>query len=423
MKFMKKVLLLGAGFSYDFGMPLTYELTNVFTNVFNEKNAKALVESVYQQNNNDCSRPINRGALNEAMQMVLDYEGSNYEELLASIENLSEIYSNKTQSDRDSYHCLFSALYSVIHLILFYYQVVSFSLMYPRNKQWFCKVKNLLNSKDTWVFTLNHDIYFECLALDFGIPVTYGDNQNITFPKSNIEMDEIIKLTFKERSKLFECSSFFNDKRGVNLVKLHGGLSELEYNDGEKICNQSLGVADSNELMTDFINIQEMGYYVDNYKVPSGKDRVITGHNGRLDIICQSMLTGGNKYSRTTNDKKGEEKLKLFSEQINSADEITVIGYGFGDKHINNRLSNAMVKNENLKIQIVDAIFKPIPESLEQFDYDERINRATCGAAHWMDYVESEKWNEEQMEHIKINTAIRKQVLDGVKRLLPISKV
>ncbi|MDD9173646.1 hypothetical protein ERW49_07415 [Aliivibrio finisterrensis] len=420
---MKKVVLLGAGFSYDLGMPLAYELTDVFINVFSEKNAKELVELVYQQNSNENSRPINRAALNEAMQMVLDYKGSNYEELLANIESLSDIYSNKTQSDRDSYHCLFSVLYSIIHLILFYYQVVSFSLMYPKNKEYFCKIENLLNNDETWVFTLNHDIYFECLALDFNIPITYGDDKNITFPKSNIEMDKIIELTYQERSKLLEYNSYFKDERGVNLVKLHGGLSELEYDDGQKVCNQSLSVSDSNELMIDFMNIHEMGYYVDNCKVPSGKDRVITDVNGELDIICQSMLTGGNKYSRTTNDKEGEEKLKLFSEQICLADEVTVIGYGFGDKHINNRLSNAMVKNENLKIQIVDAIFKPIPESLEQFDYDRRINRATCSAAHWMDYLENEEWNKEQMEHLKNNVTIRKQVLDGVKRLFPISKM
>ncbi len=418
---MKKVLLLGAGFSYDLGMPLAYELTDVFINMFNEKNAKEIVELVYQQNNNENSRPINREALNEAMQMVLDYKGNNYEELLANIQSLSDVYSNKTQSDQHSYHCLFGVLYSVIHLILFYYQAVSFSLMYPKNKQCFSKVENLLNNTDTWVFTLNHDVYFECLALDFNIPITYGDDQKITFPKSNIEMDKIILLTYTDRSKLLDYGSFFNGERGINLVKLHGGLSELEYNDGGKICNQSLEVTDSNELMIDFLNIQEMGYYFENRKVASGKDRVITDSNGELDIIVQSMLTGGNKYSRTTNDKEGEEKLKIFSEQIISADEITIIGYGFGDKHINNRLSNAMVKNENLKIQIVDAIPKPIPDSLEQFDYDRRINRATCGAAHWMEYLENEQWNKEKMEHLKNNEAIRKQVLDGVKRLFPIS--
>lgn len=134
-------------------------------------------------------------------------------------------------------------------------------------------------------------------------------------------------------------------------------------------------------------------------------------------------VDGGNKFSRTTNEKDGEEKLKLFNDKIGSADEITIIGYGFGDKHINNRLSNAMVKNEELKIQIVDAIFKPVPDSIEQFDYEKRINRATCGAAHWIDYSKDEQWNKEQIEHLKANESIRKQVLEGVKRLLPISKM
>lgn len=31
---MKNGLLLGAGFSYDLGMPLTFELTEVFLNLF-----------------------------------------------------------------------------------------------------------------------------------------------------------------------------------------------------------------------------------------------------------------------------------------------------------------------------------------------------------------------------------------------------
>jgi hypothetical protein len=420
MSNMKKVLLLGAGFSYDLGMPLAYELTEVFLSVFNEENAKELIELLYQQNQTRESRPINREALNEAMQMVLEYKGNNYEELLADIEGLGDVYANKTQSDRDSYHCLFGLLYSVIHLILYYYQAVSFSLMYPKNKQCFSKIEKLLASKDTWVFTLNHDIYFECLALDFHIPITYGDSNKISFPKSNVEMDNIIEFTYTIRDELLRCDSFFNNERGVNLVKLHGGLSELEYDDRNKICNQSLEVKNSDELMINFLNIQDMAYYVDQRKVPSGKDRVITDSNGELDIICQSMLAGGNKFSRTTNDKEGEEKLRLFSQQLDLADEITIIGYGFGDKHINNRLSNAMVKNKNLKIQVVDAISKPIADSLEQFDYNRRINRATCGAAHWMDYVENEKWNVEQMRHIKDNESIRKQVSDGVKRLLQI---
>ena len=39
---MKKSLLLGAGFSYDFGMPLAAELTAVFLGLFNKGSAKKL---------------------------------------------------------------------------------------------------------------------------------------------------------------------------------------------------------------------------------------------------------------------------------------------------------------------------------------------------------------------------------------------
>jgi hypothetical protein len=39
---MKKGLLLGAGFSYDLGMPLVGELTEVFLNIFNDEKIRKL---------------------------------------------------------------------------------------------------------------------------------------------------------------------------------------------------------------------------------------------------------------------------------------------------------------------------------------------------------------------------------------------
>ncbi|MGY8873192.1 MAG: hypothetical protein ACKVJE_22430, partial [Pseudomonadales bacterium] len=86
---------------------------------------------------------------------------------------------------------------------------------------------------------------------------------------------------------------------------------------------------------------------------------------------------------------------------------LTVIGYGFGDKHVNFRLSNAMLLNENLTIRIVDPVNCKPPEILEQFDFDSRIRGASCGAAHWMDYCVSEKWDSEQINALKENVKYR----------------
>jgi hypothetical protein len=159
-----------------------------------------------------------------------------------------------------------------------------------------------------------------------------------------------------------------------------------------------------------------MGYYSSGQKVPSGKDRVITDINGELDIICQSMLTGCNKYSKTTKDKEGEEKLMLMVKQLDETDELTIIGYGFGDKHINNRISNAMVRNTSMKINIIDAISKPVPEIFEQFGYDSRIRRSTCGAAHWMSYQALGQWDREQMSTLENNSQFRHQIKEVLKR-------
>ena len=133
-----------------------------------------------------------------------------------------------------------------------------------------------------------------------------------------------------------------------------------------------------------------MAFYHQGKRIPSGKDKVITNSDGELDIICKSMLTGGRKYSTTTKDKKGEEKLKIFCDSLKELDELTIIGYSFGDTHVNHRISNAMVLNDSLKLRIIDPTNATKPDFLQQFDYDKRIGGGICRAAEWMEYLESE---------------------------------
>jgi hypothetical protein len=414
---MKKALLLGAGFSYDLGMPLASELTEIFLSVFNKRAARKFAKIISQKNPYTEDRPINEKAIFEGVDLLLKYKengGQNYEEFLSSLEDLGRL-SGKKQSDRDSYNYLFAIFYKIIYEILTLYQIRSYEVLYPRNMQWFSGLGNLLSEKETWVFTLNHDLYVECLALDMGIPVSYGDTERLSFPVSNLQMKENVQFTSLGPKDLnVKSSGYFKDLRGINLVKLHGGLGEFEYKDREFICNLNLDITNSSMLMSDFRKMNGMAYYHQGVEVPSGRERVVTNKNGELDIIRLSMLTGGKKYSETTNDKKGEEKLKIFSDVLATIDELTIIGYGFYDRHVNYRVSNAMVLNDNLRIRIVDPVSKPKPEFLRQFNYDFRLRGAVCSAALWMDYLGTEKWNQDQIaalkENEKLRTVIRRQV-------------
>lgn len=418
---MKRGLLLGAGFSFDLGMPLAYELTEDFLNLYNEANVNrlALAMSAWQPYGKE--RPINKNAIINGWGLLLDYKkskGTNYEAFLADLQNLKGV-TNPTQSDRDSHEYLFVYFYDIIHTILSLYQTASYELIYEHNKQWFSKVDNLLSDQETWVFSLNHDLYFEYLALDFHIPITYGDDETITFPISNLDLRRQITLSCMRREKVsVGHGGFYKNVRGVNLVKLHGGLSELEYKDRTLLCNLRLNKPSSHELADEFLLSKEMAYYRGGRKIAGGKDRTITNMAGELDIISQSMLTGGRKYSQTSKIKEGEEKLKLFDDTLKGLDQLTIIGYGFRDEHINFRISNALLLNPGLSVVIVNPNIREIPDCIKQFDYDLRIKRAACGAAHWMDYCQSSKWDAAQIAALKENVRLRSDVRDRVRHQL-----
>lgn len=425
---MKTALLLGAGFSYDFGMPVSSELTEVFLGMFNEVNVVSLAATLARQQPFGDDRPINGKAIEEAFSLLLQYKndkGKNYEEFLERIQKEAERYTaNRTQSDRDSYHFVFAIMYDMIHAILSLYQTIAYEILYPKNVQWFSKLENILSDKEeTWVVSLNHDLFFECLAIDLGFPITYGAMRQRSFPVSNLAMHDCIAFSCINRTDYNTASSgFIREQRGINLVKLHGSLTEHEYGDREEILNPTLTRKSSRELIGDFHKIQNMGYYHQGRIVPSGKDRVITGPNGELDIMSKAMLTGGRKYSTVAKTTKGEEKLAIFDHILRQADQLTVIGYGFGDKHINFRIQNEMARRKELVVHVVDPQLSKFPDCLSPFDYDSRVTRALCGAAHWLDYCRTKQWDSKQIDSLKENAAFRDVIRQQVEAAIRHSK-
>lgn len=420
---MKKGLLLGAGFSYDLGMPLIKELTEVFLALFNPINAKNITPILASKNPFGNNRPINAKAITEVFDLLLHYkanQGNNYEDFLSTLQDLGK-GERRTQSDRDSYHYLFGVFYEIIHNVLSVYQVVSYDILYKHNMQYFSQLPNLLSDDETWIFTLNHDLYLECIAIDLKIPITYGDVGFKDFNLNNLEMDKQVYFTYSERNNVyFGSSCFFSGANGINIIKIHGGLSEYDYDDRQVICNLSLNHSSSSGLINAFRELDRFGYFYRRQKVLSGGDVFIPLSGGQCDVISKSMLTGGYKYSKTSQVKKGEEKLKLFDDVLCQLDKLTIIGYGFMDRHINFRISNAMVLNKNLTVWIIDPSTKfKHPEFLEQFDYDSRVRRAYCGAAPWMNYCKSEKWDYEQINKLKENTTLREKIRKNVEAILP----
>ena len=421
---MTKGLLLGAGFSFDLGMPLASELTDDFLSIFRRDNEKRTVATLSKAKPFTPERPINEKAIAAGINLLLQYKEKgcrNYEAAIGAIQK-REGLTQPTLSDTDSYHFLFAQLYEIIHAILVMYQNASYAIIYEINKKWFSDFNSLLSDAGTWVFSLNHDLYVECLAADLGIPISYGDTGRISFPIDNRNLNNLIEFGTSVRKELsLESSGYIHGRQGINLVKLHGGISELHYQDRDLICNLALHDKKSPQLIGEFNRQLSMCFYANNQKIPSGQDRWISDLKGELDIISTSMLTGERKYSHTSKIIEGEEKLKLFDDALLALDELMIIGYGFGDEHINFRLTNAMVLNKKLKIIIVDPDrrdFPNFPNCIKQFDYDRRLVCHLCHAANWMSYTKTKKWNPEQMNALKENVKYREQIKEVVRRKL-----
>jgi len=420
---MRNGLLLGAGFSYDLGMPLAAELTEVFLNIFTDEMVKRMAMAMSLHQPYGADRPIAPSAIEAGWESFLAYKksgGRNYEAFLAEIENKTGLGS-PTQPERDSYHCLFDYFYRIIHTILDLYQEVSYAVLYGKNKDCFSALKTFLSDEETWVLSLNHDLNFEFLALDFGIPVTYGDDHELEFPLSNLQLNRRIPFTYTER-KGWSAShaGFLKGMRGFNLVKLHGGLSEFTYQDCSLLCNLRLNHSSSLQLAQSYISYRQMAFYENGEPIVMGQDRAISDLAGRFDIISKSMLTGGRKYSGTSKVKEGEEKLQILDAVLAELDELTIIGYGFADEHINFRLSNAMLLNSKLRIMIVDPYRTETPLCLRQFDYDARVRRASASAPQWMEYRATGVWNQSQRKTLKDNEHFRAEIKEFVESKLKV---
>jgi hypothetical protein len=79
---MKNGLLLGAGFSYDLGMPLTVELTEVFLNVFTDDIVEQMAKAMSLQQPYSKDRPIDPKAIRQGWDSLVAYNksgGNNYD--------------------------------------------------------------------------------------------------------------------------------------------------------------------------------------------------------------------------------------------------------------------------------------------------------------------------------------------------------
>ena len=413
-------LLLGAGFSYDLGMPLASEFTKPVFDFLNTDRMKVFVDGMKNASPYGDDSPMDKKIFNDfytIYQEFMEEHISDYEVLFHRIEALS-LHDNEKNRAR---HFFLGKLEDIINESFLIHQMKSYTY-YKINKDLYVNFLNKLCEEDAWVFTLNHDICLDMLCIDYNVPFTYGTDAKIGFPISNEDMSSSIVFDVLDANVMNINDLNFNNSNTLKIMKLHGGLNEFNHGDEKTGRKRIVITADSCKGSADYLkNVitvwHGMQYIVNGKTVPVTGEICVSDFNGKLQFLQSSILSGSQKYHTSLKPLEREEKMPLFSSALEKVDKLYIIGYSFRDIHINMRIQKAMYLNDKLQVIVIDPFMKK-QEILAPFDYDMRVRYANMSSPVWMDYEVTQKWDAEIKTRLDImNKYVRREMIDNISNI------
>ncbi|PRW84017.1 hypothetical protein C7A11_28010 [Pseudomonas simiae] len=341
-----KGIFLGAGASYECGMPLVWE----FTNVLRSNVLKRLDTNLF-----DFSKePSFRGHFEE----IISNPDFHYEQMIGELET---IYLERGKSS-DTARAAALQLVDCVQILLLEDQGLTTGLFSEKAKD-YSGISGLLNKNPhLHVFSLNHDINFEeiCKIHNVGCRDGFFEQSNERY--SNIAR---FKSLTKKQMNTGKFNFFDSDETGINLIKLHGSLDTFAVEDKETYlkCYPSVD-APIGAHFREIRKIEDHSLQLSQQtKVRTVGELHVTDRNGELQFLRRSLLSGAHKFKGTFDQIAPLAFFEEFKKRIELITELDVIGYGFGDKHINEVLDSWLTQT-NSTLNIYDPFRKTPPPEL-----------------------------------------------------------
>jgi hypothetical protein len=208
------------------------------------------------------------------------------------------------------------------------------------NKHFQYWIKNLSEHSIIRIYTLNYDRIFKILTEDIGLNIFEGFSYEDSIPISGVSPD-IKKILTDLKSNIhynLHGSSYWNVNARNPRTQLISPYITLHPHIKFSINN------------VDFTSIQ----------MERGKN-----------IVLSNIITGYQKTQKSAVTPYKQMQAS-FDRDCCIADEILIIGYSFGDSHINSSINTALISNKTLKLHIIDPAYC---EKKNRKGYDLLINR------------------------------------------------
>ncbi|HTU81711.1 MAG TPA: hypothetical protein VMF61_06255 [Candidatus Acidoferrales bacterium] len=352
-------LLLGAGASFEIGMPLVGGLTAEFTGFVTPQRLKAL---------NSAWRLQGRGiddAVLDRVSAIVTAPGKTYEQILADVE------SSKSRTNRtDPLHGLHSMLEEIVYGILWsrhvrYSQRISSYLRYLDG------IAGLaMANRPLWIFSLNHDLIVECIGIACGLPISVGlcDAYSIPMRDRGGSVTGQLPMEFISAERLASHGlCFFADGTlGVNLLKLHGALDLFTFHDGRDVARFLPLQNTIDGLIGSLRAMHEDVFYP--AATPTGRfhatnEVAYADATGEMQFMRRTVLAGAMKYDPRRLQVLPASFLDEFRTNIERIERIASIGFSFNPSDIHvTRIISAWLRRD--KSRILEIVCPRNPPSL-----------------------------------------------------------
>lgn len=398
-------LFLGAGASFDVGMPLVWDLTSKTKSWLTPEKLRAFNEGWKKQGSGVSDLVI------EDLISVMSRDDLHYESILGYL----EIQFRRRGINAAGYHTIYSWMVELVYMQL-YLQHIGGAQFILEHLDLYRGLKVLYESNTPlWVFSLNHDSIVEMIAKKLSIPLYSGfTDTKIELPRRGPD-GKIIGSLFAESITKYDldhgCMRFPNPPcPGIYLLKLHGSLDIFVYNDNFDLI-KILPEDDSPESVIESLRAtNEELVYVDTHahggKVKALNEIAYADFEGEMQFLRRTLLSGAKKFHDQSSQVLPKSMLKHFASNINFLQCLICIGYGFGDQHINLIIKDWLEQSSERSIKIVSPRAGGVPDFL--LHLAPQVELVASGATEFFDGLAGIERTEKELLGKKIFLATRR---------------
>jgi len=354
-------LFIGAGASYEIGMPLVWELTDELRNWLTPAKLRALNQSWRLQGGGHSDVVI------EDFASALQRPGMHYESILGYLETQFR----RSSALRQEYHGLYSWLVEMVYHIfrLRHLNCAGYIGKYIPYLEGIAKLAAA--NSPLWIFSLNHDVIIECVATKYGIPLNCGFTDSlVSFPRRNRAGAKIGELKAQTITAVeLERGMRFTQpgSSGINLLKIHGALDVFTFRDGKDLAKLLPTEATVAGVIETLRAANDELIYIDPRSpqpVKATNEIAYADDAGEMQFLRRSLLAGAYKFDNRVSQVLPSRILDYFKSNINIVSTLVCIGYGFGDLHINQIIRDWLESSAERRLEIVGPKVNSVPPFL-----------------------------------------------------------